>query len=318
MSSVEDKESYVNYRNEFAMASRFERRFDYPIHVDIELTNTCNYNCSFCEHGKAIEVKKEYYKSINILPKEKVYSLLDECKKNGTKSIQFNVANEPLLYEDIVEVIRYAKKLNFPDIYFSSNGSLLNKEKSLELIKSGLTKIMFSIDAYTNDVYLKTRRKGNYQFVVNNILEFVKLKKEMKTKLPVTRVSFVLTEINKHQKEAFEKFWKDKVDSIAFQNLIKLKTIEDSNKKRIEALKTYRCNMPYFRLTIKADGSIKPCCVFYGEEHNFGNIYKDKIYDLWNKEKFKEFQQMHTDYCWYKNEICKRCVLSVDFLITNQ
>ena len=44
----EDKcKKYKKYRNEFNRASNFIERYDNPIHVDFELSNLCNYSCSF-------------------------------------------------------------------------------------------------------------------------------------------------------------------------------------------------------------------------------------------------------------------------------
>lgn len=305
---VDNKAAYLDYREEFAQASNFKKRFDYPIHVDIELTNTCNYKCSICVHGKDETKQKEYYKTKFILQKEKIFEILNECKKMNVKSIQLNVNNEPLLYKDLIEVVEYAGRLKFPDIYFITNASLLKKEISEKLIKSGCTKIMFSLDAFSEDIYYKVRLTKCYHEIVNNILQFIELKKKLHTELPLTRVSFVITEINRHQMNEFKEFWESKVDFIAFQNLIRLDQNRMQNGRKAKDLKDYRCNMPNFRLTIKADGNVKPCCVFYGEDLNIGNIFTEKLSDIWNKDSFKQFQEMHKQYNWQNNEICKDCV----------
>ena len=41
-------ESYLQYRDEFNRASNFTERFNFPVHVDIELSNLCKYSCAFC------------------------------------------------------------------------------------------------------------------------------------------------------------------------------------------------------------------------------------------------------------------------------
>ena len=69
-----------------------------------------------------------------------------------------------------------------------------------------------------------------------------------------------------------------------------------------------RCSMPYFRLSIKADGNVRPCCVGYGEKILVGNIYKQTISDIWNSKLFKDFQSMHKNYESSKNPACKECL----------
>lgn len=310
---LEDPQTYIDYREEFYLASNFRKRFPYPVHVDIELTNTCNYRCAFCEHGRSAETKKEYYRHKRELPKDIVFKILDECSRIGVKSIQLNVANEPLLCRHLIEVISYASALKFPDIFFMTNGSLLDREMSSKIIKSGLTKIMFSLDAFDAGVYSRIRRKSNYAEVVANILEFIKLKRELAANLPVVRVSCVVTDQNRHQIADFEKFWKEKVDFIAFQNFIDIDSGGSRNGGNPGSLSGYRCNMPYFRLTVKADGNVKPCCVFYGEDLNFGNIFSEDLITIWNKEEFRKFQELHKEHRWRENETCSNCIMHTNF-----
>ena len=63
--------------------------------------------------------------------------------KNGTKAIKLNYINEPLIRNDLIKFIEFAKKIGVLDIYFSTNGLLLNEEISKKLILSGLTKFKF-------------------------------------------------------------------------------------------------------------------------------------------------------------------------------
>ena len=49
--------------------------------------------------------------------------------------------------------------------------------------------------------------------------------------------------------------------------------------------------MPMFRLSIKSDGNVKPCCVGYGEYINIGNAYKDSLYNILNSNFRKIFKK---------------------------
>lgn len=310
LEAVHKPEKYLEYRKEFYKASNFIERPDAPVHLDIELINTCNYSCRFCEHGR--NPKNNYYRKEKVLAKNKVFEILKECASVGVRSVQFSVINEPLLYPHIVEVVEYSSILGFDDIFFMSNGSLLNKYISEKLLKAGLTKLMVSIDAFSPETYEKIRNSKKYNKVVQNVLQFVEMRDQIGRRLPLVRISFLITPFNKHEAKDYEKYWKDKVDFIAFQNLIHTKG-DNVNRQTTKDIKGYRCNMPNFRITVKADGSVKPCCTSYGDMLNFGNIYKSSIQDIYESDCWKDFQDMHENGEWYKHSVCKKCVMNTSF-----
>ena len=66
--------------------------------------------------------------------------------------------------------------------------------------------------------------------------------------------------------------------------------------------------MPLFRLAIKSDGNVKPCCVGFGENINLGNINNDTLDKIWNSQFMRNFQKMHVEKRAYENETCKKCL----------
>tara|TARA_B100000795_G_scaffold171879_1_gene129605 strand:+ start:3581 stop:4579 length:999 start_codon:yes stop_codon:yes gene_type:complete len=308
LGTLEEKKSYLKYRNQFEEASSFKTIQNFPIHLDIELDNICNYACTFCPIGQPENKLHEYYQNTKKLDEEKVYEILDDAKKIGVKSIQFNLVNEPLAHKNIFKVLDYANKLKFDDIFFISNGYLLNEKNALKILNSGLKKVMFSLDAHSSETYrerrLKNNKPANYEKVINNILNFLKLKKKLNKVFPLVRVSFIIMQNNKHEVDDFKEFWKSKVDAIHFQKLV-----DYSDSKIItDSVTSNQCNMPMFRMSIKSDGNVKPCCVGYGENINLGNIYKEKLSDIWNSKFMKNFQEMHLNQRASENVHCKKCL----------
>ena len=66
--------------------------------------------------------------------------------------------------------------------------------------------------------------------------------------------------------------------------------------------------MPMFRLAIKSDGSVKPCCVGFGEKINLGNVHNTSLYEIWNSKFMKNLQKIHIEKKAYKNKICDTCL----------
>ena len=195
----------------------------YPIQLDFELNSSCNMKCPMCPisaespkgKGKKTWFDFEFFKET-----------LEYSVKHGTKAIKLNYINEPLIRNDLIKFIEFAKKIGVLDIYFSTNGLLLNEEISKKLILSGLTRIQISIDATTQETYDKVRPGGDYNKIVKNVHNFIKLRENLNNNLPLVRVNFVKTELNHKELNDFINLWKDKVDMIGIQEFVNLQKFQ--------------------------------------------------------------------------------------------
>ena len=145
---------------------------------------------------------------------------------------------------------------------------------------------------------------SDYSKVIKNILNFLDIKKKKNKKFPLVKVSFIVMKSNKHEINKFKKFWENKVDAIHIQKFI---DYEDKNLVTNYVNQT-KCIMPMFRLSIKSDGNVRPCCLPYGENINLGNIYKETLLNIWNSKFMKNFQQMHLQNRAYENKFCTKCL----------
>ena len=172
---------WLKYREEYDAASNL-KKLDYPIQLDFELNSSCNMRCPMCPisaespkgKGKKTWFDFEFYKEI-----------LEFSVQKGTKAIKLNYINEPLIRNDLIKFIDFAKKIGVLDIYFSTNGLLLNEQISEKLINSGLTRIQISIDATTQETYDKIRPGGDYNKIIKNVLNFINLKKKIELKFTI-------------------------------------------------------------------------------------------------------------------------------------
>ena len=328
-----DHVKWDEYRKRWEKARNLEFVPDYPIQIDFELNYSCNFKCAMCtwsaenplNKGKNTWLDFELYKDI-----------IDEGIPKGLSAIRLNYINEPLIRKDIIKFIEYAKTAGILDIYFSSNGSLLNENISKSLINSGLTRLQVSIDATTKNTFEKIRQGGDFDKVITNVQNFIKLRNKMGKELPTVRVNFVKTDQNKHELDEFLNFWKDKADCIGVQNLI---NIMNQNKKDEKNIK-FNCSQPYNHLTIRYDGSILPCCTFFGAKLPVAKVKNNKNYfisnvenlenpdskslsqksilETWNSIEMKNIRELHKKGEYFKNEVCKVCVNSMSHLDFDQ
>ena len=319
-----DKEKYRQYREEWKKASTLQYIPKYPLQIDFELNYSCNFSCEMCTwsaENTAGRGKKTWF-SFSAFKE-----VIDEGVQNGLKAIRLNYINEPLIRKDVIKFIEYAKTAGILDIYLSTNGSLLTEKMIRELIKSGLTRLQVSIDATTKKTFDKIRQGGNFDDVVANTLNFVKIRKELNVELPTLRVNFVKTDLNKHEYDDFINFWKDKAESIGVQDLVNIMKpttdVEISEKK-------FNCAQPFYHLTIRYDGSVLPCCTFFAakipiaklstkekvsaeknlHEIDTSKLPIQKIKEVWNGAIIESLRDMHKKGEWFKNDVCKECVMS--------
>ena len=133
LSFVVEKKTWAEYREKYDMASHL-KELDYPIQIDFELNASCNLKCPMCPisaespkgKGKSTWFDFEFYKE-----------LIDYSVEQGTRAIKLNYINEPLIRNDLIKFIEYALSRGILDVYFSTNGILLNDKISENLIKSG-------------------------------------------------------------------------------------------------------------------------------------------------------------------------------------
>ena len=64
------------------------------------------------------------------------------------------------MHKKVINYINYAYSQGIKSMHMTTNGTLMNKKKAHEIVNSGLSSIMFSIDATDSKTYLKIRRKS--------------------------------------------------------------------------------------------------------------------------------------------------------------
>jgi len=306
LASVVEEKEWNEYRKKYDLASNLEL-LNFPIQLDFELNSSCNLKCPMCPisaespkgKGKSTWFDFEFYKEI-----------IDYAVLKGTKAIKLNYINEPLIRNDFIQFIEYAKKKGIIDIYFSTNGILLKEKISKELIFSGLTRIQISIDAVTQGTYDKVRPGGSLKKILENIKYFLELKKSLNRITPLVRVNFVKTPLNESELDEFIKYWDKKVDMIGVQEFVKPTKITRILKSKKTALKkNFKCSFPFKQLVINNEKDVLPCCTFWGEELSIKKLEKpEDLLDAWNSKKINYLRKKHLAGEYSDIPQCKNCV----------
>lgn len=104
-------------KNEDLMRSLNNRKV-LPIHVQLNLTNACNFNCDFCSCS-------ERDKQLSI-PYAEVVEMMKLYHNLGMTAVTITGGGEPLVYPELPKLLKYLKALNV-EVGLVTNGSLLHK-----------------------------------------------------------------------------------------------------------------------------------------------------------------------------------------------
>ena len=125
---------------------------------------------------------------------------------------------DPLLHKDILKIIETAeKKYGIITLIFSNFSMPLSEDFLRELIESGLSRLIVAIDDIEQDLYIKYRRGGDANRVIEHLKTLIRLKKEMNSETPHIRWQTLIFNFSEDRKEEIEKFARDLgVDDFGF------------------------------------------------------------------------------------------------------
>ena len=313
---------FIEYRKKWDLANNFELVTDFPLFLQIELNQTCNYKCPHCIIGNPDEMSNIYNPKEN-LNFDQYKKIIDEAADHGCPSISAQGENEPFLNKKFESYIYYSYRKGIIDIMTNTNGSAITKKRSQKILDSGLTRLRFSLDAFTDQTYKKVRVGAiDLDKVKRNIFDFLDLKEKGGYKLPVVGVSFCKLSTNIHELEDFKNYWRDKVDIVSVQTYVP----PSLNKKSHFSFYTedqfytehnlnFRCNQPFQRIQIRND-EIFPCCYSLVlsdkgtknyENFLIGNLKTHTIKQAWNSEKMNKLRNLQKEGRLSQNPTCLNC-----------
>lgn len=264
-----------------------------PVRLWLETSSRCNLACRLCVNkdiDPALKGDLDYclYKKI-----------IDEIK-DYVFDVNLFHRGEPLLNKNIIPMIDYASKRGIKT-RIHTNGVLLNDKFSRDIIQSGLNLISFSFDGYTKNTYEKNRIGARYSKTIQNITDFLKIKKELKSITPFTIIQVMEfdEELSSDdfikQKDSFVK----KFDGLPLDRIITrkphnwggmldIKGITKIDKKRSKIIP---CTFPWYSLTVFYNGKVYLCPQDFAGEIQIGDLNNESITDIFNNEKIKNVRK---------------------------
>lgn len=263
--------------------------------VYIEITNKCNLSCTFCSKTK------RKLKEMNLAEFEKT---IKEVKK-VTKYIYLHIKGEPLIHSEISKIVKICKD-NELYVNLTTNGTLINKYKSLFEDEENFRQVNISLHAYNDkekirnlvDTINEIRMQNKKTYFVfrywtlkekdQNYLNIIEILKE-KYNFENLGLNSKLDE-NLYLNKDFEFVWPS-LDNNIYET-----------RGNCLGLKSH--------IGILSDGTVVPCCLDCEGVINLGNIFSEDILQILNSDKSKKIKN------GFKNnqkveELCRHCSFKI-------
>lgn len=297
---------YIAYRKLWRDTAVSHTKTDFPLHLDIEVTSYCNLLCPMCPRTHRVQMGKWENRMMKFDTFKKI---IDEGAAKGLKAINLNNFGESLYNKDIIKMISYANSNGVLDIMLHTNGTYMNEDLMKELINSGLTKIIFSVDSISKDIYEKIRVNAKFEDTVNNIKKFYNIRKKLNKKLPTIRISMVRMKENNHEAKNFSSFWGEYADEISYTDYRNQDGLdkEDRYVNYKKENKSYACPALWQRLTVNATGEVTACCRDAGKRLTLGKLSQESLTDIWEGKKLNDSRILHENKRANEIDACNGC-----------
>jgi len=274
--------------------------------VTIEVIQTCSSNCIFCSSYSNLFSNKK-------IPFDKICEIIDFCKAHGAATISIS-GGEPLLYDRLVDVIKYCSKKYLNTTIYSSGNVKPAKWDILSQIDSKNIKFIFNYPSVDNDIYQELICSKDFH--INDLNQAIV--RMINNDIPV-EVHIVPNRINIGSLYDSAAFLKSiGVRKVSFLRLVpqgraqlnkeKLLIGHSIISKEINRVKqelrddhfTIRGGVPFSnllktkceciagisKLIFRYDGVVFPCEAFKeapsNESYVLGSIYNDPLDQIWN------------------------------------
>lgn len=260
----------------------------------LETVLGCNLRCRECAVGAGIVERKHGMLSYAD------YVRIAERIAPYCSYLYLHLWGEPLLNPDIIPMVRHAS--TYAQANISTNGNTMTAHGARELITSGVTDVIVSIDGVSQEVYGTYRRRGDVQKALDALEMLQRFNQALGAGVNICP-QFIVFAHNAHEMADFDAFCR----GIGLSPMFKAPYIRNGSGLRPSGIAAFErtfaetpegrkkamraCQNPRDVMTILLDGSVVACCYDHNGLTHFGNIFESDVLDIWNSPHCRDFRQ---------------------------
>lgn len=272
-----------------------------PFSISFEPTTACNLRCPECPSGL-----RSFTRPTGNLKPTLFGRVLDELG-DDLWALTFYFQGEPYINPDLLDMVSLASRKG---LYTntSTNAHFLTEEKAEATVRSGLSRLIISLDGTEQATYSAYRREGELARVIEGAERIVKWKKKLRSRTPHVVFQFLVVRPNEHQVPSARALAK----SIGVDDLwLKTAQVYDPGDDhpliptqdryaryargadgiwRVKNRLDDNCWKMWHSCVITWDGRVVPCCFDKDAHHVLGDLRTHSFRDLWRSEAYTDFR----------------------------
>lgn len=290
----------------------------YLLHIDV--SEVCNLKCNYCFRSKGYT---DYGFALrnDLMSTETFYNAVDQIAEfpEKIKKISLSGHGEPLCNRRLPEMIAYLKDKIDTYVEIHTNAVLLDESYAIELIESGIDKIVISLQGLTSDKY---KDVCGSTIDLERFLQCIKIlyQKSVHTEIYIKIVDVALETEMEYQ---FFEMVEGICHKAYIETAIDLWT-DPKSPKKISAIKNkfgeiipYQesCSTSFYTLFIAPNGEIYPC-INPLSPVCFGNVNKTSLIKIWNSESRNNFLKKQLKEGRDYIPVCRNCVITQNTIMS--
>ncbi|HPT20995.1 MAG TPA: radical SAM/SPASM domain-containing protein [Bacteroidales bacterium] len=283
-----------------------------PVSLGVELTNHCNLHCPECSSGSGRMKRPRGFMDVDLFSRV--------MKELGPYLCNLNLyfQGEPMLHPQFFSFLRNEKHTHS---VVSTNGHFLDEENAQKIARSGLSKLIISLDGVDQDTYSAYRIGGNVDTVIKGIKNVAEAKKKYNSSVEI-EIQFVVNKLNEYQIPRVREMAQRLKTSLSLKSM---QIIDKENvgnwlpvNKKFRRYRSHdgeyiiknslpdRCARLWFNPVVTWDGKVVPCCFDKNAEFVMGDLNQDSFREIWNGPKYRSFRKSILS-GRYMIDICRNC-----------
>ena len=260
-----------------------------PEDISIELTNTCNFRCTFCPQSDPNHLQTV---SRSRLDPEQADLVLTKLRTGGVRTdvIHWTLDGEPFLNKQIDAICAKAITHGFKHFIFSTNGFFSTPERIAALPRPTGVTYQLCIDFCASPELFERHRgtPGSWQRVKDNAVAILADRGLRHVQLAVTDISsFAITdpqqlrEMFRALQAQFPRSERLRIGTRDFHNATGfVPGILEAKKSRSRKLNL--CPYPWTSLVVASNGDVVSCCRDLQHKTVLGNLFHSDLQAIWN------------------------------------
>ena len=275
-----------------------------PTVLMIENTNHCNAECVMCPRDTLS--RKRGFMDFGLFEK-----IIKEASSASRKPVtHLHGFGEPLLDKLLPDKILFAKTYGITRTYIVSNASLLFPETSRKIISAGLDKMKISFYGTDEESYNNTMKRLDFKVTLQNIKDFLKIRKEMKRRNPRLILQYLPNETNHAKVTEFKSLWAPLIDRQAGDclNVASLHNYAGGrayNRLGNEIVSV--CYFPWTSMSVLWDGRVVTCCMDSNGVQVLGDLNFQTVQEVWNGPVLSGVRDDFKNLDYGKYPVCLSC-----------